>query len=72
MVSAGVLYHTVEFKHPFQIYLNLDAKGIEFISTLDPEECLWETQISGLKGPYECKTCHFIMAWDKDDRIWTW
>lgn len=47
MVSAGVLYHTVAFKHPFQIYSNLSAKGIEFISVLDLEKMLWETQISG-------------------------
>lgn len=47
MVSAGALYHTVAFKHPFQIHLNLSAKGIEFISVLDLEKMLWETQISG-------------------------
>lgn len=40
MVLAGVPYHTVEFKHPFQIYSNLNAKGTESISVLDLEECL--------------------------------
>lgn len=51
VVAAGVLYHPVEFKQPFQTYSNLNAKGFELSSGLDPEECLWETQIHGLKGP---------------------
>lgn len=31
------------------MYSNFNAKGFEFFFVLDPEECLWETQINDLK-----------------------